>query len=422
VLYVDDEPSLLEIASLYLAETYPDIACETAISAQIALDLVKEKHFDVIVSDYQMPGMDGIAFLNALRDAGNTIPFIIFTGRGREDVVIRAINSGADFYIQKGGDIGSQYAELVHAIRTAVERTRTGEALRQKHEQLSLIIDKIPAYLSYVDSEYRFLFVNQKFAERSGLSREACIGKDMRDVFPESTYLCLREMMAQALGGTEVSSEEAVEERDGKLWYFRVSVIPHCYDGKDPGAFLIVAEDITHLKQYEMTLESRARQQAAVAELGQMALTGIDDRALLETAVSRVADALGVEYVKVLELMPDGRSLLLRAGVGWHPGLVGSALVDADIHSQAGYTLLLSGPVIVEDLRTEKRFSGPPLLSDHGVVSGMSVVIGGTDRPFGVLGAHTADKHLFTEDDVHFLQGVAHVLAAAMIRQSGRKD
>ena len=116
-----------------------------------------------------------------------------------------------------------------------------------------------------------------------------------------------------------------------------------------------------------------------------------------------------VEYAKVLELAPDGRSFLLRAGVGWRPGLVGCAAVDADVRSQAGYTLLFSGPVVVEDLRTEKRFFGPPLLFDHGVVSGMSVIIGGRGRPFGVLGSHNGDKPPSPSDDVHFLEGVAQV-------------
>jgi len=421
VLYVDDEPSLLEIASIYLAETYPDIVCETAISAHIALDLVREKHFDAIVSDYQMPGMDGIAFLNALRDAGDTTPFIIFTGKGREEIVIQAINSGADYYIQKGGEIYAQYAELEHAIRTAVERKRTAEALKSKHEQLTLIIEKIPALLSYVGSDLRCLFVNRKFAEWYGLSEEECIGKDIREIISERVYLGLRERLAGISCNADLTYGEIAEPKNGQPRYFRVSVIPHCCDGCTVGAFLIVAEEITDLKRSEALVEIRARQQAAVAELGRMALTGVDVQTLLEAAVTQVADALGVEYAKVLELAPDGRSFLLRAGVGWRPGLVGCAAVDADVRSQAGYTLLFSGPVVVEDLSTEKRFFGPPLLFDHGVVSGMSVIIGGRERPFGVLGAHTGDKRLFTEDDVHFLQGVAHILAAAVIHSQERK-
>jgi PAS domain S-box-containing protein len=91
--------------------------------------------------------------------------------------------------------------------------------------------------------------------------------------------------------------------------------------------------------------------------------------------------------------------------------------VGAGTDSQAGYTLLSTEPVVVEDLRTEPRFSGPPLLRDHGVVSGISVIIPGGDRPFGVLGAHTTRRRTFTTDDSHFLQAIGNLLATAIERK-----
>jgi len=158
----------------------------------------------------------------------------------------------------------------------------------------------------------------------------------------------------------------------------------------------------------------RTRQQAVVAELGKRALEGRDLSTLLDEAVAVVAETLGVEYAKVLELLPDGKALLLRSGMGWKEGLVGQARVSSGADSQAGYTLLSQHPVIVGDLRSEKRFSGPPLLREHGVVSGVSVIIPGPRQPFGVLGAHTRRLRKFTKDDAHFMQAVANVLAAAI--------
>ena len=175
-------------------------------------------------------------------------------------------------------------------------------------------------------------------------------------------------------------------------------------------------KSITERKRAEEELNIHAAQQAAVAELGQRALAGIDLSTLMNEAVATVARTLAVEYCKVLELLPGGTALLLRAGVGWKDGSVGHATVGAETDSQAGYTLLSHEPVIVEDLRTEPRFSGPPLLHDHGVVSGMSVIIQGPDRPFGVLGAHTARERTFTKGDIHFLQAIANVLAAVITR------
>jgi two-component system, cell cycle sensor histidine kinase and response regulator CckA len=167
-------------------------------------------------------------------------------------------------------------------------------------------------------------------------------------------------------------------------------------------------------EELESRLRERVRQQAAVAQLGERALRGVELFTLMDEATVIAAQALGVEFCKILELLPDGKVLLLRAGVGWKTGLVGQATVGAGTNSQAGYTLLCNEPVIIKDLRTEERFSGPLLLREHGVVSGLSVIIGRRDRPFGVLGAHTAKPRTFTEDDVHFLEAVANMLSQAI--------
>ncbi|MCI0488788.1 MAG: ATP-binding protein, partial [Blastocatellia bacterium] len=175
--------------------------------------------------------------------------------------------------------------------------------------------------------------------------------------------------------------------------------------------------DITIHKQAEELLKAHARQQAAVALLGQHALAGSGLGALMDEAVTTIARTLDVEYCKVLELLPGGGSLLLRAGVGWKEGLVGRAIVEAGLDSQAGFTLISNEPVIVEDLATETRFGGPSLLREHEVVSGISVIIHGQTAPLGVLGAHTSRRRTFTRDDINFLQAVANVLAAAIERR-----
>jgi len=173
----------------------------------------------------------------------------------------------------------------------------------------------------------------------------------------------------------------------------------------------------------EDELATYAQKQAAVAEIGRLALTGGKLKDLFAEAASLIARTLGVEYCKILELLPDGGTLILRAGVGWKKELpVGQATVSAGKESQAGFTLLSDEPVVVADLRTETRFSGPALLHDHGVVSGMSVIIRGRERPYGVLGAHTASARRFATDDVNFLGTVANVLAEAIERKNAEAE
>ena len=126
ILYVDDEPDLLEVAKLFLEKT-GQFSVETCTSPLNAREILASSPYDAIVSDYQMPEMDGIELLKQVRGSGNTIPFILFTGRGREEVVIEAFNSGADFYLQKGGDPRSQFAELMQKIKIAVQHRRAEE-------------------------------------------------------------------------------------------------------------------------------------------------------------------------------------------------------------------------------------------------------------------------------------------------------
>ncbi|MGK7903368.1 MAG: PAS domain S-box protein [Hormoscilla sp.] len=172
----------------------------------------------------------------------------------------------------------------------------------------------------------------------------------------------------------------------------------------------------------EAELVMRARQQSAVAQLGQQALADTDLQGLMQAATALVAQTLEVKYCKILELLPNDAALQLRAGVGWRQGLVGKAIVSAGRQSQAGYTLLSAEPVVVEDLAIETRFSGTSLLHNHGVVSGMSVIIEGKERPFGVLGTHSTKHRSFTKDDINFLQAIANVIGTAVERQQAEEQ
>lgn len=169
--------------------------------------------------------------------------------------------------------------------------------------------------------------------------------------------------------------------------------------------------EINVREHVEDRIQEGVRQQEAIADLGRRALGGADLSDVMRTVTELVAKTLDVEFCKVLELLPGNEVLFLRAGIGWKEGLVGQATVSAGTNSQAGYALLCKEPVIVTDLPHEERFGWPSLLRDHGVVSGMSVIIGSSDRPFGVLGAHSARARVFSKEDVHFLQAVANVLS-----------
>ena len=146
------------------------------------------------------------------------------------------------------------------------------------------------------------------------------------------------------------------------------------------------------LTRSEAQLRATARQQEAVAHLGQQALAGAPVDELIGAAVAMASRVLDVGFASLLELRPESRTLLLRAGMGWRPGSVGRTVLPAEADSHPGFVLRSTGPVVVEDLAGDARFGSAPLLTQHGVVSSLSVIVHGKDRPFGILGVHTAAR------------------------------
>jgi PAS domain S-box-containing protein len=177
VLYVDDEPGLLEIGKLFL-ERSGLFSVDTVTSAPEALEVIREKGYDAIISDYQMPEMNGIEFLKQVRASGFTLPFIIFTGRGREEVVIQALNEGADFYLQKGGEPVSQFTELVHKVQIAVTQRRA-EASIHDHERLEKdIINFLPDATFAIDIRGVVIAWNRAMEKMTGVTSDQILGKD----------------------------------------------------------------------------------------------------------------------------------------------------------------------------------------------------------------------------------------------------
>jgi PAS domain S-box-containing protein len=187
LLLVDDEPALLELGQIFL-ERNPGITVTTADSADSALRELEKNRFDAIVSDYQMPEMDGIAFLQEVRRRSWTLPFILFTGKGREDVVINALNSGADYYLQKGGDPRPQYAELAHKVRRSVEQRRGEMELKRKHAILRAILAASPNGIAYVRNR-TFQWVNDSLAAMLGYKRSELKGLHLEKLYENTqTY------------------------------------------------------------------------------------------------------------------------------------------------------------------------------------------------------------------------------------------
>jgi PAS domain S-box-containing protein len=246
ILYIDDDPGLLEIGKFFL-ESDGAFAVDTFMSASEALDHLKSIPYDAIISDYQMPETDGITFLKTLRSSGNTTPFIIFTGRGREEIAIEALNSGADFYHKKGGDCNSQFVELAHKIHHAISRRVAVCALKKSEQDYRNLINHANEAI-YVVQDGLLRMINPRTAELSGYSEEELLEQPfIRFVHPEDHDLLL-DRYKKRIDGEMAPSRYSfrLSRKDGTTRWVELSVVAITWDERPATLNFLI--DITEHK------------------------------------------------------------------------------------------------------------------------------------------------------------------------------
>jgi PAS domain S-box-containing protein len=191
VLFVDDEPDLLAVSRIFL-EKGGEMSVTTAISAIEALSLLRKQKFDAIVSDHIMPGMDGLEFLKTIRNKGDRTPFIIYSMKGREHVILEALNSGADFFIQKGGDATAQYTEMKHKILLAVKERQTEAALRESEARYRGVVEDQTEFICRFRPDGTITFANAAYCRYLGRSCSEVIGTRFSLRIPEEEKILVR--------------------------------------------------------------------------------------------------------------------------------------------------------------------------------------------------------------------------------------
>jgi len=292
------------------------------------------------------------------------------------------------------------------------------DALQGSADEIRDLYNRAPCGYHSLDKDGVFVRVNDTELSWLGYTREEMVGKlkfsDL--VTPEGAKTVQENFPKLKVQGVIRDLEYDMVRKDGTILPVLLGATAIT---DDAGNFLMSRStiyDITARKQAENAVRMLARLQSVVADLGERALRGAPLSQMLDDAAKEVAQALGVDYCKILELLPNRDALLMRSGAGWKPGVVGHATVGLGTESQAGYTLLSDEPVVVEDLQTEKRFAGTALLREHEVVSGASVVVSTSEGPFGVLAVHTRQRRSFAAEEVDFLQAAANVLGSAIDR------
>jgi PAS domain S-box-containing protein len=302
-------------------------------------------------------------------------------------------------------------------VTAAFRRLLVMDELRESEGRFRQLADHLDEviWLGTPDLSARY-YVSLAYEKLFGHSRESLYEHPRSPI--EALHPEDRERVERALENLRHGNEYDIRFRiirpDGEVRWVWSRAYPIRNERGEVHRIAGIMEDITERKEAEEELKVRIEQLNALAALGQRALAETDLDALFGMVVEVTARELGVEYVELLELIPEGGELILRAGTGWREGVVGHATISASTESMAGYTLLSAEPVITEDLGAETRFRGSWLLMEHGAVSGLSVIIQGRQHPWGALGAHTKRRHRYTRDDIFFLQSVSNILAQAI--------
>ncbi len=305
---------------------------------------------------------------------------------------------------------------VMTTIRDLSERRSTEASLRVSERKYRKLIEAANDAIFVIDLDRLVVSEANESAERLlGLGRKEISEMPVSALWPPAERdRCGRLFTELSDGGRGIATGLCVRTSDGRDVPVEVSATT--LELNEKRVLQAIFRDISVTEAAREALAKRARQQAAIAQMGQRALAERDIDKLMSEIAAQAARTLNVEYSKVLELQPDDNSLLLRAGVGWKKGLVGRATVPNDAGSQAGYTLQFEDPVIVNDVAKEERFAPLEILVEHGVKSGISAIIGSPAEPFGVLGIHSRERRTFTEDDANFLQAMANVLAGSIDR------
>jgi PAS domain S-box-containing protein len=265
ILSIDDESALLDMGKLFL-ERRGEFAVDTAISAAEALAILENQNYDAIVSDYQMPEMDGIELLKKVRATQKNVPFIIFTGRGREEIVIEALNNGADFYLQKGGDPKTLYTELGHVIQQSVLMRRTLMSLTEQ-EQRYHDLQNANDLIQSVSPDGHFLFVNKKWLDTLGYQEDDLPSLTIFDIIHEESIQHCMTTFQRVIAGENVGIVDAVfKKRDGTRVYVEGMADCKIVEGQ-PQYTRGLFKDVTDRKLTEAALkESEARYRNVVED------------------------------------------------------------------------------------------------------------------------------------------------------------
>jgi len=362
VLHVDDEPGFAELAAEFLEREDDRIEVVTATSAAGGLDVLAGERVDCVVSDYDMPGRNGIEFLEAVRDDHPELPFVLFTGKGSEEVASDAFSAGATDYLQKEGGT-DQYTVLANRVLNYVE---TAAAEAQRKRQLNAI-EAAQEGIAILDEDERFIYVNEAYTDLYGYDREEMLGEHWTLVYPDDRVSFATDVVLSTVDAEGSWDGESVGERaDGTTF-----VEDHTVAATDAGEMVCTVRDISDRKQRERAL---AALHDAATDLEAADSEGAVYEVLLEAAEDILAfDLVAVDVEEDGALVQKAWTLDLDTEGYWE-----ETSLDEDTFATRAYNR--KETIVADDLREydiapadpEYRSALTVPIGDHGTFQAVS--------------------------------------------------
>ena len=265
VLLVDDETTLLEMEQLFLEQT-GSFTADTCQSGTQAFDILSRKRYDVIVSDNEMPGMNGIQLLRELKSRGDPTPVIIFTGQGHREVVMDALNTGAVCYLRKGSNPEARFSELAYRCRLAVQQRRSEIALKENGEQYRALFGQVPVGVMVLDLQGTILLANNAAITMTGAKSSASFtGRNVMEfIAPESRGAAVKDLAKLEQGHDSWVAEYEAVTVPGARCRLECTGVAIRYEGKP--AVLVSLHAVTRREEPAALRENAMDQNGQQAE------------------------------------------------------------------------------------------------------------------------------------------------------------
>lgn len=384
---------------------------------------LKGQSWDIVIADYDTEALNAFDAYEILGKKGHKVPFLLLADLISENIAVSAVKAGVEEIIMK-----SNLSRLVPAVERVLgekaerrEKAHAQETLKDTVGHLSGLIESSVEAIISTNHEGEVVLFNKTAENMLGYQRQEAMGQHVAVLFESEERV--KEIMEKMEEGGAVSAMESVLRSKGgaSIPVVLSASILYDEDGQEAGV-VAFCEDLRDRKRSQEAKQRYARQKAAAAQFVSLTHKDVDIEDLMDAAAHLTAEAMGVEFCDIYRLEDGGKTLRLVSGVGWSEELVGSSTVGSGPESVPGYTLSEHRPVIVEDINSTKRFKGPSLHKNHGAVSGLSVPMASGETVIGVMGAYSKSSRDFSENEVSFLESVAGLLSAAVVRRWAKEE